>query len=503
MPLQSEMSRRTITESQVRKHFVNAKELESYLRSEQPDLFPDAPSETFAPPRFKRTKLKSKHHKFFLTSAVVGAEADLGMLKAIDEYCNARDAEPIILPSADPAARVSPNGKGYFDSSLQPYGFLKNELQINSNLFLSNIELSAKQIDPSTSLGRIGQRDGSFVYASPKQRLKYTPTSNERMPHAIMTTGACTRPAYDPHEHRSARTAYIATHDHIMGGIVVDVQDDRIFHFRQVQADDEGGLVDLGKHYSTNGVRSIDCEAIVPGDIHVTETDPVVMRCLNELQAELKPKSAYLHDLFSGISCNHWERSQTITRAQDAADGKLSIQQEVYSLPEFLDSIRHWHDVNIVSSNHHAFLYRYLQNCWYKDEPWNYRYALHLSMLLCDGYDPLAYECERLAPGSATWLPHDRAVDIRVEGVHVSAHGHRGPKGSRGNINNMEMMFGQVMYGHEHTAQIKRGAWCVGTSTPRVVRFNAYSPSGWTQTAGLIYRGGYRQLINFIEGGWR
>jgi len=502
MPKHSELTDAKISERQVRRYFENLKGLEAHLRQGAPDAFGDAPTESFSQPRFKRGKIKSKHRSFFLTSAVVGADADLGMLKAIDEYCNRNNAEPIILPCAYSAARVSPNGRGYLDSALKPYGVLRDETSINRNLFLANVELQAAEIDPSTSLMRIGQRDGSFVYANPKQRLRYTSTSNHKWPHAVMTPGACTRPAYSPSEYRSLKRAYIATHDHVMGGIVVDVHDDRIFHFRQMQADDIGGMVDLGKYYSADGMRDIECEAMVPGDIHVLETDPMVVKCLNEIHEILRPKRTFLHDLFGGISCNHWERNQEITRAQDAMADKLSIQAEIAAVAQFLDEHRHWNNV-IVPSNHHAFLYKYLERCWFKGEPWNLRYALYLAILLCDGYDPLAYEAERLAPGSAEWLPHDRAVDIKIEGIHVSAHGHKGPRGARGNIKNLEMAFGQIMYGHEHIAQILRGAWCVGTSSHRVLRFNAESPSGWTQTLGLIYRGGFRQLINCLDGAWR
>ena len=103
--------------------------------------------------------------------------------------------------------------------------------------------LSAKQIDPITGLGRIGQRNGTFVYASPKQRLKSSPISNIKMPHFLMTTGAITIPDYTSANYMSNRTAYIAEYDHVMGGLIVEIGNSDEYHFRQFQCDN-GRMID-------------------------------------------------------------------------------------------------------------------------------------------------------------------------------------------------------------------------------------------------------------------
>ena len=38
----------------------------------------------------------------------------------------------------------------------------------------------------------------------------------------------------------SKRLSYIADHDHTIGALIVEIEDDKYFHFRHVQADEEG-----------------------------------------------------------------------------------------------------------------------------------------------------------------------------------------------------------------------------------------------------------------------
>ena len=88
----------------------------------------------------------------------------------------------------------------------------------------------------------------------------------------------------------------------------------------------------------------------------------------------------------------------------------------------------------------------------------------------------------------------------KIGGVELGMHGHLGSNGSRGGSPaNMEMSYGKVVYGHRHTAEILRDAYCVGTSTHLTLGYNKGS-SSWTHTHCLVYPNGQRQLINFING---
>ena len=203
-----------------------------------------------------------------------------------------------------------------------------DDLALNKNLFLSAIRISAKQIEPITGLFRIGQRSGSFIYASPKQRLKMVPVHKGNLPHALMTTGAITQPNYKTTRFMSERTAYISTHDHVMGAVIVEIEDDIHFHFRQIQADSKGHFIDLNKHYRGGKVETIQPETFVIGDWHSGDTDPDVKKAWFDVIKALKPKKIIIHDVFNGKSINPHDRHKCVTRAIQAHEKKLNLQEE-------------------------------------------------------------------------------------------------------------------------------------------------------------------------------
>ena len=95
------------------------------------------------------------------------------------------------------------------------------------------------------------------------------------------------------------------------------------------------------------------------------------------------------------------------------------------------------------------------------------------------------------------WWGQDE--DYRYAGVQLAAHGDQGPNGGKGNIKNQEEAHGDCIVGHSHTPGIYRGAYQVGTSTYRKLKYSK-GPSSWMQTHCLLYPNGARQLVNFIDG---
>src|SRR5690606_483429 len=123
------------------------------------------------------------------------------------------------------------------------------------NIVLSNILVSAKQIQPTTGLARF-TREGSCILASPKQFLDFVAVSpsKERLPRMVATTGAITVSNYDNDYYMSQRTSAIAEFDHQLGAIIVEVVDNTHYHFRHVRASSDGSFVDLGRRYCPDGL---------------------------------------------------------------------------------------------------------------------------------------------------------------------------------------------------------------------------------------------------------
>jgi len=448
------------------------------------------------------------NNKFVITTAVTGCELDTAIYKSIKQYCKLNKAELLVLVASDPASNLDRGTLGRIDKRLTNEAIVLEDTYLNSNIFLSTIKLSAKHIDPITGLGRIGQREGSFIYASPKQRLKASPVSNLKPPHFLMTTGAITVPDYTSSNYMSNRTAYIANHDHIMGGIVVEIGDSDEYHFRQFQCDNKGRFIDLGIQYDGKDIKEVAPAAFVLGDWHSGSTCPMAKGVWKSISEKMKPKMLVMHDLFDGRSINHHEEKNIDSKAKRAARGHLNLEDELKLVAEDLEELATWTDkVVIVKSNHDEFLDRFLQKGDFKNDPYNYKTFLRLALnLVNNGGDPLKWGIEEIGELSKgvnsklQWLARDE--DLRVAGIQLGAHGDKGANGSRGGLKSMEFAYGNSASGHSHSPEILRGAWQVGTSSLLKLGYNV-GPSSWLNTSCIVYPNGQRQLINAIDGKYK
>lgn len=446
--------------------------------------------------------------RFIVTTAVTGCELDTKMYKSIKQYCKLNKAELLVLVASDPASNLDRGTLGRIDKRLTNEAIVLEDTYLNSNIFLSTIKLSAKHIDPITGLGRIGQREGSFIYASPKQRMKSSPVSNTKPPHFLMTTGAITVPDYTSSNYMSNRTAYIANHDHVMGGLIVEIGDSDEYHFRQFQCDDKGRFIDLGTQYDGKDTKEIQPAAFVLGDWHSGSTCPMAKTIWKNISNKLKPKMLIMHDLFDGRSINHHEEKNIDSKAKRAAQGHLNLSDELKLVARDLEELTTWTDkVVVVKSNHDEFLKRFLEKGDFRNDPYNYETFLDLALnYVKTNDDPLKYGIETIGEldsnvhSKIQWLVRDE--DLRVAGIQLGAHGDKGANGSRGGLKSMEFAYGNSVSGHSHSPEILRGAWQVGTSSVLKLGYNI-GPSSWLNTSCLVYPNGQRQLINAIDGKYR
>ena len=498
-----------ITKDMVTHHFGSLTSLEKSARESHAGSFFDVAVENL----YSQTALKklrsdiSSSKRFVITTAVNGCEVHDKFYASIKNFCKENDAQLLVLVASDPASGRDKQW-GTISARLQNEAIVLEDTSLNSNVFISTIKLSAKHIDPTTGLGRIGQRNGTFIYASPKQRLKAVPVSNSSLPHFMMTTGAITVSNYDTDLYMSQRTAYIAKNDHVLGAVIVEIVNDEQYHFRQIQADSKGCFYDLGVKYMPNSKQAVRPEAFVLGDWHAGSTDPLARKAWEDIAKLTKPKRILLHDAFDGISINHHEKHAKLLKAQRAENGQLCLSSELNILAKDIKDLTVLADeIVVVKSNHDQFLERYLQEGKYVDDPQNHRISLVLALQVLDRKDPLKYAVnsmclkdDKKVIDKVKWLSIDD--DYRIEGIQCGAHGHLGANGSRGSLEAMETAYGNSVSGHSHTPQILRGAWCVGTSSLLKLEYNR-GASSWLHSSCLIYPGGARQLINCIDGKWK
>lgn len=504
-PSQDELKSSGLNKYSIERHFGSIMGLIEQVRNEHPEVFDGVvDEEIFKPAEFKRLKQEAqKYKRFVVTTAVTGCEAHLGFLKSLKSYCKKNDALLLILPASDPASLAGFS----LDPELSEEYIVFDDLSLCKTLFISSIKLSAKHIDPITGLERIGQRDGSFIYASPKQRLKLVANS-EKYPCSLMTTGAITVPNYKTDRYMSGRTAYIADHDHVMGAIIVELEDnDKRFHFRQIQAEASGSFVDLGKYYQGNRVSTLRPEAFIMGDLHVGAHDPQVVGNWIECIKQLKPKKLLIHDTLSGHSICHHDSKKRITMALKFHNGQLSLLRELKDVASMLDQLSELvEDIIIVKSNHDEWINQYLESGEYVKDPQNHRIALKLALAMLSGKDPFKYGVEKFGDlqnkCKVKWL--QREEDYRISGIQCASHGDKGLNGKRNaSPRELEKAYGRSFSGHTHVPEILRGVWVVGTSTYLRVGYNNDSPSSWFNTSGLVYPNGSRQMINSLGGKWK
>jgi len=457
----------------------------------------------------KAEKLIGQKSRFFITTAVAGKRVHSEFLASIDAWCKANGGVLLVLPCADVWSRK--NGSDIdgmvFDPALKDRHVVGSKLSLNNSLSILDIKVSAKQIKPLTGLERIGQRNNSFIMASPKQFLHYTATSNDKkMPHAGITTGALTVADYDSDRYMSERLSFIAESDHTLGGVIVEIEDDRIFHFRHVQAASDGSFVDLCTRWSASDTTK-ERAWLILGDWHSGATDEHVKTGVKDVIKTLPIREIVLHDFFDGYSINHHDFHDPGKMAKKHDRHLHKLKAEIYNggidLNWFVDDLK-ISRVVIVKSNHDEFLDKYLDSGRYFKDYQNSTLAHELMLAKNRGEDVVRYAFETYGflkrPQNVVWLGRDESY--KVGGVELGAHGDLGSNGSRGSLQSLENAYGNCVVGHSHTAAIYRGVFRVGTSSRLSLDYNK-GPTSWTHTFCLLYEDGSRQLVNFIGSSWR
>jgi hypothetical protein len=385
------------------------------MRKNYPESFVNVLDETvFTKKRFDELKKEAKKvRRFVITTAVVEKEVHTGFLSSIKNYCERHDAMMLVLPCADVASKNRAFGWN-LDPILKGENIVYNDLKLNKNLFISSIKVSAKQVNPLTGLSRIGQKHGSFIYASPKQFLEYVAGSNKKkIPRALMTPGAITNPDYSTDKYMSARTSYIAESDHVLGAVVVELDEKNNFYFRQLQANPEtGSFIDLSVQYNEDGsVERVLPEALILGDWHSGETDQTAYEVMKEVINDTDPKNIFIHDGFDGTSISHHDSGKPLVKAIKSQKKVTSLEKEIKKYAADLDELSELisDSIIIVKSNHDEHLSRYLVEGRYVMDPENHYYSLDLATKVIEGKDALKFATERYLknPKRMYWLKRD------------------------------------------------------------------------------------------------
>lgn len=443
-----------------------------------------------------------KYKKFVITTVVMGKEVNKPFADSLRNYAKRNNALLIALPCEDVVSRGKKASKTLeISPELSDFRVAFKDTYINNNLCLCAIKVSAKQINPLTGLDRLTvQRQASIIVASPKVFLRYVPNMHYDIPPALMTTGAVTINNYDTDRYMSKRTSTLAEGDHAYGAVIVEVENEHIFHFRHVRASSYNSITDMGIDYLPDGsVQPMDNTVMVMGDSHTGYHDKELHVSIMEAALKSGVDTIFLHDIFNATSVTHHDKGKGITRAIKSKENKLNLKLECTAIRNYLNNIiLHGMDAYIVASNHDHMLLRWLEEGGYVNDPLNYEMGVSLAAAAIKGHDPLKYAIENeigYKEDRVHWLKEDESC--KVYGVECSNHGSTGANGSKGSLQIFEKGLGNCVVAHTHSAAIIRDAYCVGTVGVMDQGYNK-GLSSWTRTCCLIYKNGTKQLINFI-----
>lgn len=510
VPIQAEFCSATgFSGEQIKRYYQSFEALEQEARATFPKIFKNIIDETkFSDEAFKLLREEiAKHSRLVITTAVTGCDPHEDGLAAIQGYCKRNKAKLLILPCSDPAKSKDRKYNFSLSHKLPADAVVFRDLSLNSNLFLSTIKLTAKQINPLTGLKRLSNR-GSCILASPKQMLEHVASSNKKdIPRAIMTTGAITKPDYRTEMYMSERTAYLADDDHKLGAIIVEIKDSRIFFSRRIELDPKtGAFTDLNKKYFADGrVETITAELVQQPDWHVLSTDPKFRKAAHEVVSLVKPKFMTLEDFFDGVSINPHERHDIVQRAMKAMKGELSLARELKACSAEIDELATWDVEQLIFKygNHEDFLKRWLAAAEYKDDPINHYEGVCLAKASLEGKAPFEHAMMERYPVCQPQKVKFLGINdsFKVNGIENGVHGHLGAGGKRNpGMIGLEA-YGPCNTGHNHSAAILREVVRVGTATHLQLSYND-GASGWTQTLNIQHRDRSRQLITVINGEW-
>lgn len=513
-PTLPDLKKLGITREVIRHNFGNMTDLRNAVKESKPGLFAgqiDLPT-YLSDKNLKAISKRIKSNKrYFITTAVAGQEVPETHLASVKRFCLLNKAKLVILPSHDPAHNLDKKSDSdnsgiewIFDAKIRNEDIIFEELRLNSNLFISGIRVTAKQINPITGLSELSQQKGSFIFASPKQSLEYDAVSANKLPHARMTTGAISLPNYNTTRGNSLRTAYIAEFQHVMGGLIVEIEDNEVFHHTQIQFDKDGSFCHMGYQYSGKGATK-SFPTFVMGDLHAGNHDIDALNCWKRIIDHTGAKTVVLHDVFDGESISHWTMNNIMKRAENSKLGTNSLIAEANITSETLDEILSLKSIKkgiVVASNHDDFIDRYLQRGGFINDPINFKIGCQLA---AEVVGTKKNALEQLLLLTKKPKHYDKLQflttedDYMIGGVNVGVHGDKGANGSKGSIRSLSKALSKAIVGHSHSPGKHKNITQMGTTSHLRAGFNK-GPSSWVHCSALLYDNGQVQLLNSIFG---
>jgi DNA-binding ferritin-like protein (Dps family) len=517
-PTMHELKDAGVTRNIYQYHFKTLQALTKAAKEEFPEIFEEIfTSSDFTPTRLRNSKTVLKDvNEFIITTVVADKPVFQKALDALDTWANVVDGAIICQPIEDPAAPKFYDEDGVrvqkFDSVLSDRVLIWGNLELNKEVLLSGIKIQDKQLNPHTGLERIAKNTALTIVASTKQRL--TPLANmAAVPGYIVSGGAITMNVYESSSYASQRTGALAESEHVLGGVYVKILGKNRYEFTPIQFDSKDGHFTLNgtRYYADGTYEDVYPYLITLGDLHAEELAADMFDNVLEIIEESKCKEVDLHDVFSGIRCSPFNKRRPELQYLEMKEYKLNtVVDSLQDVVVVLNSIaERTNVVNIIDSNHHAFLEYWITSGAYRSgDPRDVKFAHILAAKWLNAPNTSILQIALDSLGGDVKLAdnilfHKSYISLKYLGIERCNHGHVGAGGIKApSLRKLSYQLGRkANTGHTHKSQIVDGVWSPGTLTGIAEERAAFArkgPNDWSNSLIKTYDDGQRNLEHLI-----
>ena len=455
----------------------------------------------------KKRKIDKNKKVYLITSAQSNTGINTEMLDNMEAYAKKHNAEILIIPLKYTVDMTFHKTHAWAKRTI-PYLNANRQDLCKTLSYCGDVKILPTAKWPLSSLGPLTGLN-SAIYGSGKIHQESHPTLQGDSAKILATTGSLTKSNYT-----DTKAGKHGEHYHQLGFVIVEIQDDKIFHLRQVEVNKNGSFDDLYFHVEDGEVtKNTEIEGIVVGDTHFATIDETALNTTFKLMDKLKPKHVVLHDVFDGRSVNPHNLDDPFYQAKLEYEGANDLEVEIEDMLEKLSRFKKFKNVVIVRSNHDIFLERFLKRDWRKLPTMkNSLVYMELAAMVLK-----AYKSFEPFKGVIPTLIKNRFPEYHALGYDepyyikhfaVFNHGDKGSNGSRGGGAKNWSKFTSGVEGHRergtitahtHTPSRYGNSICVGHMLlPQ--DYTVGSPSSWMQSDTIVHKSGKAQQIHVIDG---
>tara|TARA_R110000782_G_scaffold270483_1_gene371827 strand:- start:30920 stop:32449 length:1530 start_codon:yes stop_codon:yes gene_type:complete len=450
-----------------------------------------------------------KHDKsvqrFFISSVVSNAPLHKKGFKAVQVMCNHLGAQQVYIPVQYDWQDVK---QGREDPSYPKQVadcLLSSDVELNKHVnLMGSVPIHATVVNPLTGMTHVA-KGKSAIFGHPQIAMQSIATSKFKIPKLLYCTGAITEPRYT-----RSKAGRKAQDHHDIGGLIVEVSDDR-FHVFEIRINDDGSFYHLTNKYTTNGVESYSgVSGVVLADEHVDGIDQHVVNATytdeDSIIRTFNPEYVVHHDFHNHTADSHHSRNNVMTRIIINEMGASVVKDELDYGFNFMRKTTVEGTKNVmVASNHHDHLTRWLNEFNpHRGDVRNVLFYHQLNAAVIEEYVTTKKNIEPYEMYCKNWHPDvyenckflSRDEEFEIAGIDCSNHGD-GFTGQGGFLRTGK----RTIIGHSHSPKLDK-TLRVGGCCSNDLGYNK-GLSGWLATHSIIYPDGNQTFVHIIDGKWR